>query len=61
MSENVFVLRIYVLKYTRVSLQLTQTVQKSTVYEQEERTNIKASEAHGQTFVSWQSVCIVGF
>lgn len=47
MLENVFVLRIYVLKYARVSLQLTQIVQKSTVYKQEERTNIKASEAHG--------------
>ena len=47
MLENVFVLRIYVLKYTRVSLQLTQTVQKNTVYIQEKRTNIKANEAHG--------------
>jgi len=47
MLDNVFVLRIYVLKYTRVSLQLTQTVQKNTVYIQEERTNIKANEAHG--------------
>lgn len=47
MLENVFVLRMYVLKYTRVSLQLTQIVQKKTVYIQEERTNDKANTAHG--------------
>ena len=47
MLENVFVLRVYVLKYTRVSLQLTQTFQNKTVYIQEERSNNKANIAHG--------------